>query len=277
MAFTGIALQATAQYSAVDYKSEDFAQFKASKTYVVRTGDALYDKELEGAMKESWKITSFDFIDSKTFETKITDKSASFIVSITIEVSGPNQAYHYLALINGGRKKIKAYGYDDMIAYAVINHWMSEKENTDCGYRVRNMLESMVEAISLVQKNDIKGNSKKIVDGLRDVYQSRSSKIKERTLLFPSYMINSKLSKSDIAGLYPYKFEVCDKAKIEQAIKDRSKEYYYYQPAITLNKSMFVFDPSNGEVVYCDYAIMGMTIKKDDIEDLVNTIKGVKK
>lgn len=266
-----------AQLSAVDYKSDEFAKFKASKTYGVKTGDAAYDAALESTLKDIWKITSYEMLEAKDLKTKITDATASFILSIVIETGKSNQNYHYIALINGGKKNIDRYSYDDMIAYGVINHWGNEINNTDCAFRLRNILESMVDALNITQKNDIKGNSKKIVDGLRDHYNGKASKIKERTLLVPSYVLSGKLNKADIGGLYPFKYEVCDKAKVEQAIKDKSKDYYYLQPGITLNKSIFVFDPSNGEVVYFDYAIMGMFIKKSDIEDMVATIKGDKK
>ena len=39
---------------------------------------------------------------------------------------------------------------------------------------------------------------------------------------------------------------------------------------------MFVFDPSNGEVLYFAYQMSGMSITKDNIEDMVNSIKGQK-
>jgi hypothetical protein len=273
----GLAATSNAQLSAVDYTSDDFAAFKASKTYAVKTGNAAYDTELENAMKESWKITSYEMLDAKALDAKLIDKSASFIVSIVINTANRGQSYHYIALLNGGKKNLNKYGYDDMLAYGVVNHFVNEMENTDCAWRMRNIIESMVDAISIVQKNDIKGNSKKIVDGLRDIYNTKASKIKDRTLLIPDYMINGKLDKADIAGAYPFKYELCKREKIEKAIKEKSKEYYYFQPAITLNKSMFVFDPSNGEVVYFDYAIMGMYTKQSDLEDMVSVIKGGKK
>ena len=260
------------QFSAVDYNSKDYAQFKASKTYIVQTGDSRFDKALTEAMAELWKITPTEVIDNETLESKLGDKTASFILSIVIHTSNLGQSYHYLALINGGKKKLYRYQYDDMLAYCPINHFQNERQNTDCYYRVRNMVESMIQAMDIVQTNNIHGISLKIVNKLRDVYNTKANDIKNRTLLFCKETLGDKLSESDIANLYPYKFEICDKAKIEQVIKDKSKDYYYFQPAITLNKSMFVFDPSNGEVVYCDYQTMGLNINKGNIEDLTKAI-----
>jgi hypothetical protein len=271
------------QLSAVDYYSKDFAKFKGTKTYAVRTGDPVFDKELESAMKESWKITSYDFLDSKELEKKISDPSVSFIVLLTIGDQNPyGQNYHYLSLINGGRKKLNSYGYDDLLAYAPINHFGGELENVECGYRVRNMLESMVLAMDVVQKNDIKGNSKKIADKLREYYNQRASNISKRTLLVCEEEVGGdlkghtkkKITKQEFGGIYPYKFEFVSKARLAQVIQERSKDYYYVQLCSTLNHSVFVFDPSNGEVEYFDFKIMGLTLKDSDVEDLVKTMKG---
>ena len=287
-----ISLSGFAQLSAVDYSSEEYAQFKGSKTYIVKTGDARFDEELASAMKDLWKITPYETIDNADLETKLIDKSASFILSIIIATGTPNQNYHYLALINGGKKKVNKYGYDDMLAYCPINHWSNEFENTQCAYRVRNMVESMVQSMEIVQKKSIHGSSKAIVDGLRKAYNEKASRIKDRTLLFcDETLVPNKgkgISPADIAktasayktmlsGNYPFKFEVCNKEKLEKVIKEKSTEYYYYQPAITLNKCMFVFDPATGEVLYFDYQIQGLKIEDENIQDLANIIKTGKK
>jgi hypothetical protein len=266
-----------AQLSAMNYKNEDFAAFKATKTYVVKMGDPSYDNEIEAAMKESWTVTSYDFIDEAEFKTKIADASASFIVPVVIENNGPNQAYHYIAIINGGRKSVKKYTYADMVAYAPLNHWVDEPTGVDCAFRIKNILQSMVQAIELVQKNDAWGNTKNVVDNLKNIYNQKAGKIKDRTLLVCQTSVGRKLTKEAFAGIYPYKFEFCDRDKIAKAIKEKSTDYYYFQPGITLNKSMFVFDPATGEVVYFDYAMMGMTINTDNIKDLVEQIKNPSK
>lgn len=266
-----------AQLSAVDYKSDEYNSFKASKTYVVLTGDSKFDTEIQSAVKDLWKVTPHEvIINEADFKSKLQDPSASFILLITIGTQHAQQNYHYLALINGGKKNISKYTYDDMLAYCPINHFQNEGKNTDCSYRVRNMIESMVLSMDIVTKNDIRGNSKKIVDSLQEHYNSRSKKIKDRVLLFCDETLGNKITKSDIAGIYPYKFEICNKEKIEQVIKEKSTQYYYYQPGITLNKSMFVFDPSNGEVLYFDFQIMGLNINTKNLEDLANTVKGKK-
>jgi hypothetical protein len=270
-------LLGNAQLSAVDYKSKDYDQFRGSKTYVVLTGNQKYNAEIKAAMENSWKVTPFSFIKASEFEGKLPEKTASFITLITISGKNPGQNYHYLALINGGQKKLSKYNYDDMLAYCPINYFQNESVLENCSYRVKNMIESMVQSMEIVQKNDIKGNSYDIVKDLQQKYNEKAPKIKERTLLFCDETLGNKLTKSDIAGIYPHKFEICSKAKIEQVIKDKSTEYYYFQPAITMNKSMFVFDPSNGEVLYFDFNMMGLNINKKNLEEMAKTINPKKK
>lgn len=267
-----ICIDADAQLSAVTFKSNDFLQFKASKTYAVLTGNKEYDDAMAAALNESWKITPFDFVDAKQFKEKIRDKNASFIIPIVISTEYPNQNYHFVALINGGKKKLGAYGYEDMLAYAIVNHFGNEPEVTDCAPRLRNMIESLVNSMKLVEQNDIKGNSKKIADQLMDYYRSQAYKIKDRTLLICKESMGRKLDENDITNIYPYKFEFCSRQKIEDAIKNKDKNYYYLQPAMTLNKALFVFDPVTGEVVYGNYQTMGLNINKKNIEELIKAI-----
>ena len=262
------------QLSAVEYKSKLFDQFKASKTYILMTGNAKYDSELQAAVKDLWKITPYEFIGGKEFDAKVSDKSASFLFLVDIGVGSYGQQYNYLALMNGGKKSLSKYNYTDLIAYCPINHFHNEPSNIDCAYRVRNMIASMLQSMEIVQKNDLKGNSLKIAKQLQEIYNSKAKNISKRTLLICQDNIGDKLSKSDIAGVYPYKFEMCSKEKIEQAIKDKSTAYYYFQACVTMNKSMFVFDPSNGEVVYFDFTVGGLDVKKSHFEDMVDVIKG---
>jgi hypothetical protein len=267
--------QGFAQLSAIDQKSDEFALFKASTTYYLLTGDEVFDNEMAAIMKEIWTMTPTASISDAEFKNKIKDKTASFIAPIIIGTE--TRGYHYLALFNGGKKRIDNYTYDDMLAYCPINYWGSEKALTTCAFRLRNMVQSMILSMELVKKHNIHGNSKKIADELKKLYNAKARNIKNRTLLIKDQTISSKVKEEDIAKFYPFKFEICDKGKIAQAIKDKSTEYYYFQPGITMNKSMFVFDPATGEVMLFDYQMTGMTISKGDLEDVCQMITGKKK
>jgi hypothetical protein len=266
-------LTANAQLSAVSFKSDEYLKFMSSKTLVVKTGSPEYDQAVEDGMKEFWKVTQYEFISESEFEKRISDPAVSFIASIIISGQSANQNYHYLALFNGGKKKIEKYSYGDMLAYCPRNYWVNEKTTVDCAYRVANMIGGLALTVGIMQKSDIKGNGMAIADMLQKEYNSKSAQIKDRTLLFCKETVGSKLKETDIAAAYPFKYEFCTMDKLKQVIKSKSKDYYYFQPGITLNKSMFVIDPSTSECVYFDYDMMGLFIKKGDLEDLTKTIK----
>ncbi len=269
----GILVAATsvnAQLCAVDFKSDDFAQFKASKTYLILSGNADFDKAAEAALKDSWKITPIGTVTEAELKTKLPDKSTSYIGLVLI--GEENHGYHYLALFNGGRKNLDRYSYEDMIAYAPVNHWADEQKLTDCSWRVRNMLEGMVQAIDIVQKNDLKGNTLKLVNGLRDIYNAKAPQIKKRTLLMCETSMGYKFDKAKLTAAYPYKLEFCSKEKLAKVIADRSTDYFYLQPGITMNKTWMVVDPSSGEVVYFNYALMGLNITDKNVKEMVEFI-----
>jgi len=91
----------------------------------------------------------------------------------------------------------------------------------------------MIQAMDIVQKKNINGLPIKIVNDLLKNYNTKTKNIKDRTLLLCRETISKKSTESEIAKCYPYKFEICDRDKIEQVIEDKSKDYYYFQPGIT--------------------------------------------
>ena len=121
--------------------------------------------------------------------------------------------------------------------------------------------------------SDIKGQFKKMKERIESYYRKQAYKIKDRTLLISQDLFGKKIDENDITNIYPYKFEVCSQQKINEAIRNKDKSYYYYQPAYTQNKFAFVFDPATGEVVYANYERTNSThLNKKDIEDLVDAI-----
>ena len=273
IALAALSVNAYSQYSTIGYKSSKFLQFKASKTYAVTTGDKNYDDDMAAALNDCWKVTPFELITPDEFNKKVRDENASFLVSVVIEGDYVGTKYNFLMLVMGGKGSFKQYNYTDMLAFAPINHNGNESNNTDCGPRLVNMLESMLKAMDIVEQEDIKGEFKKMEERMESYYRKQAYKIKDRTLLISQDLFGKKIDENDITNTYPYKFEVCSQQKINEAIKNKNKSYYYYQPAYTQNKFAFVFDPATGEVVYANYERTNSThLNKKDIEDLVDAI-----
>lgn len=92
-----------------------------------------------------------------------------------------------------------------------------------------------------------------MVDELMKYCRTQSYKIPKRILLVNKEATGDKITEEEFGRLYPHKFEFCSREKIAQVTRNKDKKYYYYHPAITLNKWMFVFDLATGEVLYADY------------------------
>ena len=270
-----ITTNAHAQFCAKSYDSKDFTQFKSSKTYAVKTGDKKFDTELESALKEYWQITSYTLINEVQVEDMISDESASFLLPLKVSTTDGKGFYHFYALINGGKKKLDKYLYNDLVAYALINRWGNESTPNLCAPRLRNMIASMVTAIKIVEDEKIKAASTfGILNELTKYYSKQSSKIKSRTLLINKDACGQKFDENDFTQAYPFKYEFCPQDKITKAIASKDTNYYYLQPAISANKMILVFDPATGEVVYAGYQAMSMStsVNKKNIEELAKAI-----
>jgi len=273
---------AAAQLCRMDVNSPGFIQLKGSKTYYVTTGDANFDNAVVDAMKGAWTITPWEVLDGDKLDSKISDKTCSFLIP---EKDG-------MILINGFRKHLYNYTIMDFLAQSPKHTYGDENNITDCGFRVRNMIEAMLQAMDIVQKKAKEGAVGK---EFRAVYNGRSPKIKERTMLFsedalktilfPKDLKNSKNNtdvkeirekyKEILSKSYPFTYEICSREKVAKAIQEKSTEYYYYQPVFSSDgKYIFVYDPSNGEVVFFDHQMQGVKITEKDINHLVSTIKG---
>jgi hypothetical protein len=271
-----------AQLCRMDVNSPGFTQLKGSKTYYVTTGNADFDNAVIEALKTVWTITPWEILDGDKLDSKMSDKTCSFLIP---ESDG-------MILINGGKKHLYDYSVLDFLAQSPKHDAGDEKKITDCAYRVRNMIEAMIQAMDIVQKKEKEGAVGK---EFRAVYNGRSPKIKDRVLLFceealqtnvyPDQPNNSRnftdkgkireKYKGILSESYPFSYEICTKEKLAQAIKDRSTEYYYFQPAMGPGgKYIFVYDPSNGQVVFFDHQMQGIKVVEKDIELLVSTIKG---
>jgi hypothetical protein len=261
-----------AQLSSVSAKSKDFARFLASKTYFVKTGDEKFDAAAEQALKMNWKITPFEIIDISEFEIKIKEKASSFILLLKVGRSD-DRSYHLIGVFNGGVESLDEITPLDFIGYSLVNYYADERILTNCSWRITNMIEGILKAIDIIQKDQIKGNPADIAISLKKKYNARASEIKDRTLLVCEASMGSKFEKEFFTSNYPYKVEFCSKDKIEKAILERSKDYFYFQPTITMNKWFGVIDPSNGDILYTDFAVTGLYIKEKEIIEMVKEIK----
>ncbi len=234
-----------------------------------------------------WSISKYDFIERKEVDKYVKNPSYSLFLPIDIAVTTTNnystgrvssytQTYHYYALINGGKKKISNYSYDDMIAYAPFDFYGIEPGKLECEYRLPNILMEVQEAIKIVDEKEIKGGTRKIAEKLIDYYQTKSGDIPQKTLLVNKAYLKD-MDEEDFKKVYPFPFRVVDKSEIETAIQSKDSSVLYLLPAVTLNKHIFIVDPANGSILYAETEMTGLTVKKGNVKDIVKAIEKAKK
>lgn len=273
-----VSLSANAQFAALGYKmTDDYERFLNSTTYVVLTDNASYDTNIVHAVKKYWKITPYKFINyKKDLNKKLRDKKASFLLLVNMSTEEAEDLYNCLALVNGGKPALASYEFIDMLAYSPINHFLNEQVMYNCSYRVSNMVQSILQTLEVVQKEQIKGDLEKVRTQLVKYYRTKSGVVSKRILLVCPDMIGKDMDEEDFKKNYPFKTEFCKKETIEKMIATGDSSFYYLQVNTTALKSIFIIDPFSGEIVYADNS-KGKFFSKDDLKDMAKTIEHLAK
>jgi hypothetical protein len=186
--------------------------------------------------------------------------------------NGKGQAYHFLAIFMGGKKKIGKYAYDDMVAYCPLNALSGESPLTKCAFRLPVLIYQLQSTITLVKKNAMLGGAFSLGKGLNKLYCQNAKKIKAKTLLINTDAANVKFTEAEIKEVYRYPVEFCNNAKIVEVLKNKDPKYTILQPAITLNKFIMVFDAATYDCLYSSIDMMGMKVKLGDLKEISEAI-----
>jgi hypothetical protein len=264
----------SAQFCGCDYKSDNFRSFLYTKMLVVLDGTPKYNEALKQAVKEYWKITPYQFIELSQVELWLENERYSFLMPITIEeirnndIATYTKRFNYLAVIVGGKKSLKKYNKNDLIAYAPYDFDNLEKEKSESAFRMGFMIKSMQDAIQIIQQQKFSGNYEKLEECLIEHYNKRSSTLAKKTLVINPDYFTKKFGKIDFAHAYPYKFEVADMKKISQLMKDRDLHYLYMSIVSTSEKYLFVYNLYNGEIIYASFRVVGDVFSKKEVKKM---------
>jgi hypothetical protein len=124
-------------------KEGDFKAFMQSKTLVVLNNTMLseYNESIMTVVKNLWKITPFEFISQKEFETKKSNKAFSFLIlsDATLEQKEVVMRYNILNLVLGGKAKT----LNEMIDLGSVPLSYADEEENTYFYKIGGILQFM--------------------------------------------------------------------------------------------------------------------------------------
>jgi hypothetical protein len=239
---------------------------------VVLDGTPKYNEILKQAVKDYWKITPYQFIEPNQVDLWLDNERYSFLMPIVIEeirnndISTYTKRFNYLAVIVGGKKSLKKYSKNDLISYAPFDFDNSEKERSESTFRLALMIRAMHDAILIMQQEKMTGNYQKLGEALIEHYNKKSSTLAKKTLLVNPDYFSKKFGKIDFAHAYPFKYEVADRGKIVQLMKDRDLHYLYLSIVSTDEKYLFIYNLYNGEIIYASFKVVGEVFNKKEVK-----------
>ena len=261
-----------AQFAGCDYQSDNFRSFLYTKMLVVLDGNSKYDEALKKAIKEYWKITPYQFIESSQVGNWIENERYSFMMPITIEEIRNNdiavytKKFSYLAVFVGGKASLKKYNKSDLIAYAPFDKDHLENERVESIYRLDLMIKSMHDALYIIQREKMTGNFEQLQSSLIDHYNKRAATLAKKTLLVNFDYFTSNFNKYDFGQSYPFKYEITDSKTINQFIKEKDQRYLFLAMAYTDEKYLFVYNLFSGEIIYASFKVVGDVFCKKELK-----------
>jgi len=263
-----------AQLGGCDFESDNFRSFLYTKMLVVLDGTPKYNETLKQAIKDNWKITPYQFIELSQVGMWLENERYSFMMPIKIEeirnndISTYTKKFNYLAVFVGGKKSLTKYTKNDLIAYAPFDDDHLEKDRSESTYRLGFMIKAMHDVIIIIQQEKLTGNYESLAKSLIEHYNKKSSTLAKKTLLVDPDYFTKKFPKIDFAHAYPYKFEVADRTKIVQLMKDRDFHYLYLSIVSTDEKYLFVYNVYNGEIIYACFKVVGEVFNKKEVKNM---------
>ncbi len=276
-------LTSFAQVSAAAYDKEDMATFGKTKTLFVLSANRKLNNEVIAGLKQYWKHTAWDTIPEADMDKYVANSAYSFMMVIQIQVITQTKDqygkvlrtttdyYHYFGVVNGGKKGIQHFVYNDMIAYCPINFKMDETPMYMCGYRGQSMVYNLQAAITMVKEKQLDGNSYRMVKDMQEIYNKEAPAIKTKTLLVnKEHLID--ITEAEFRDNYPFKVEFVSKEEFQKAYASKDKKYVLFQPTVTMQKSIFVFDAETYKCLYFGTDNLRLKLKEGDIKDMAKAI-----
>jgi hypothetical protein len=200
---------------------EDINRFYKTKTLIVMEKNPMlqYNLIIKDVISREWNITEYDFISFKEFNERYRfDPRYSFLVmtQVTFDKDKTGARYKFLQVLLGGDENL----IQKMPEIASVPLAYRNVEESSYIYKLATLLRFLQNHVELMKKNpDI------ISSNIFNYYNKNMKDIKDKTL----YLVKDELAPevntvAKIKKVYPYKFELTTREKIEEIIKNRDPD-----------------------------------------------------
>jgi len=210
---------------AQDYipKPEDIKHFPTTKTMIVLEPSPIseYNLTMKELVPNEWKITQYEFLEGKEFESKRKDNSLSFVylVRAKFEKDKSNAQYLFMSLLLGGAAR-NLSAMPDLCSVPIAYY---EQDEDTYVYKLEIFLRFMQNHVKkLIDDPKIAG--KNVVK----YYNRNVQKVGGKTL----YLLAEELGKdvnteAKIKNFYPGPVKIVTKDEIAKAIADKDQSVIF--------------------------------------------------
>lgn len=235
--------------------ANDYERFMGTRTLVVMDANTMSDFnfKIKAVMNRVWKLTPFDFITEKEFETKKEDPSYSFLLTttVTFDADKTKARYIFLSLLMG-QEKTKVKDLPDLISIPLA---YSSVEDQKYAYKMDAFVRFIQDHVQLM-----KSNPKLISKNALAYYNKNVKSLKNKTLLLIKNDLQSNMrNEAAIKKVYPYKFKFATEDEIAEAIERQDPDVAFLHkvgPEVTRYKTRcykIIAGAADPEFFYFDY------------------------
>ncbi len=197
---------------------DEIKQFSASRTCVVLEDDpfSVYNQYMKEAVKNFWKMTSYEFIEVKEFNVRRLDPKYSFIVltQTNFEKDKANGLFNFINLLQG--KKTLKIG--EMPEICAIPLSFAGEEDIDYGYKLGAILSFMQKHAEMILADPSLTGRKYL-----KYYNKFIPDISGKTILVKQEDLAPEISSLEkIKAIYKGTIEIVSEEDIVRAIEDRA-------------------------------------------------------
>lgn len=236
--------------------SADYDAFNDTKTIVVLDDNMMSDfnSKIKSVMKAEWTPTEYEFLANKSFPTKMSDPSYSFLLTTTVTYpeDKTKAKYIYLSLLMGKEKTKKVNNLPDLISIPLA---YSNRSDVDYTYKMASFVRFILKHVELMKQNP------KLISKTPLLYYNKNIKtLKFKTLYVVKEDVEKELrSEAAFSKAYAHKFKFVTEAEVTKAIENKEKDVVFLHKVGPGNNKMetrcynMIIGADDDEIYYFDW------------------------